>query len=125
MKYFKIFVLSVVITCSTLVTAYADEFIFTAPPREKATDGDAMYGPIADFLTKKTSHSFVYKHPGNWLSYMKGMREGDYDLAFDGPHFVSWRVAALQHTPLVRLPGKLVFVVISRKDNAKIAKLQD
>jgi ABC-type phosphate/phosphonate transport system substrate-binding protein len=84
-----------------------------------------LYGPIADFLSASTNHTFKYKHPDNWLSYMKGMRMGDYDMAFDGPHFVSWRVAALQHTPLVRLPGKLEFVVISRKDNAKVTKLKD
>jgi len=84
-----------------------------------------MYGPIADFLSAKTGHTFTYKHPDNWLSYMKEMRMGEYDLAFDGPHFVSWRIAALQHTPLVRLPGKLEFVVISRKDNAKVTKIQD
>jgi len=125
MKFIKVFVSSLVLVCSALATAHADEFVFTAPPREKPAEGKAMYGPIADFLSAKTGHTFVYKHPDNWLSYMKEMRMGEYDLAFDGPHFVSWRVAALQHTPLVRLPGKLVFVVISRKDNAKVTKLQD
>lgn len=110
---------------TTMITANADEFIFTAPPREKPAQGMELYGPIADFLSAHTGHTFKYKHPDNWLSYMKGMRMGEYDLVFDGPHFVSWRVAALQHTPLVRLPGKLQFVVIARKDNAKVTKLQD
>ncbi len=125
MKFIKILVSSLLIASSGLTTAQAGEFLFTSPPREKPAEGKAMYGPIADFLTRKTNHTFTYKHPDNWLSYMKGMRLGKYDLVFDGPHFVSWRVAALQHTPLVRLPGKLAFVVISRKDNAKITKLQD
>ncbi len=125
MKFMKLSLLSFLVAISILATAQAETFLLTAPPREKPADGKAMYGPIADYLSAKTGHTFTYRHPDNWLSYMKGMRMGEYDLAFDGPHFVSWRVAALQHTPLVRLPGKLVFVVISRKDNTKISKLQD
>ncbi len=125
MNIYRVFITTFLLVASALIAAHADEFIFTSPPREKPAEGKAMYGPIADFLTRKTNHTFTYKHPDNWLSYMKGMRMGEYDLAFDGPHFVSWRVAALQHTPLVRLPGKLVFVVISRKDNAKAATLKE
>jgi hypothetical protein len=56
---------------------------------------------------------------------MKGMREDKYDLVFDGPHFVSWRVSELNHTPLVKLPGQLSFVVIARKDNPKVMTLDD
>ncbi len=125
MKILILLFSSLVILFSTLSSAYADEFVFTSPPREKPAEGKAMYGSIANFLSAKTGHTFTYKHPDNWLSYMKGMRMGDYDLIFDGPHFVSWRQAALHHTPLVRLPGKLVFVVISRKDNVKAIKLKD
>ncbi|GMT41229.1 MAG: hypothetical protein IEMM0001_1964 [bacterium] len=125
MKYIKVLVLVLIFAISGLATAQADEYIFTSPAREKPAEGKAMYGPIADFLTSKTGHTFTYKYPDNMLSYMKGVRMGEYDLVFDGPHFVSWRVTALQHTPLVRLPGKLVFVVISRKDNAKVTKLVD
>jgi ABC-type phosphate/phosphonate transport system substrate-binding protein len=125
MNFVKGLMASLVLVCSMLAAAQADEYVFTAPPREKPVQGKELYGPIADFLTAKTGHTFTYKHPDNWLSYMKDMRMDKFDLVFDGPHFVSWRVAALEHTPLVRLPGKLEFVIISRKDNAKVSKLND
>ncbi len=125
MKISSLVLTGLILSTTSMLTANADDFIFTAPPREKPNAGAALYGPIADYLTATTNHTFTYKHPDNWLSYMKGMRMGEYDMAFDGPHFVSWRVAAVEHTPLVRLPGKLEFVVISRKDNANINKLQD
>ncbi len=110
---------------SGMLTAHADEYVFTAPPREKPAEGKLLYGPIADYLTATTGQKFTYKHPDNWLSYMKDMRMGKYDMVFDGPHFVSWRVAAAHHTPLVRIPGKLEFVVVSRLDNKQISKLKD
>lgn len=125
MKITHLVLASLILSTASILVAKADDFVFTAPPREKPAEGALLYGPIADFLTATTNHTFTYKHPDNWLSYMKGMRMGEYDMAFDGPHFVSWRVAAVQHTPLVRLPGKLEFVVISRKDNADINELQD
>ena len=125
MKITHLVLASLILSAASMLVAKADGFVFTAPPREKPAAGDLLYGPIADFLTETTNHTFTYKHPDNWLSYMKGMRMGEYDVAFDGPHFVSWRVAAVEHTPLVRLPGKLEFVVISRKDNGDINELRD
>lgn len=105
--------------------AVAEPLIFTSPPRETPAKGQEDYGPIADYLSKSTGREFVYRHPKNWLSYMKDMQTGKYDLVFDGPHFVSWRVAKLNHTPLVRLPGALEFVVITKKDNGKIQEMND
>ena len=53
------------------------------------------------------------------------MRKGAYDLVFDGPHFVSWRMAHLKHVPLAKLPGNLAFVVVVRKDNKSINEIKD
>ena len=125
LKIITMLLTGIMLVATTITTASAAEYIFTAPPREKAKEGKELYGPIAQFLSDTTGHTFTYKHPDNWLSYMKAMRMGEYDVVFDGPHLVSWRVAALQHTPLVRLPGKLEFVVISRKDNEHVKKLED
>jgi hypothetical protein len=44
---------------------------------------------------------------------------------FDGPHFVSWRMAKLQHVPLVKFPGNLVFVVAVKKSSARVNSLKD
>jgi ABC-type phosphate/phosphonate transport system substrate-binding protein len=102
-----------------------DVYVFSAHPHETAEDGQKDYDPIAELLTKATSKRFIYRHSNNWPSYIKDMRSGKFDLIFDGPHFVSWRVAKLGHTPLVRLPGKLDFVIVSRKNDEVVFDLTD
>ncbi len=102
-----------------------ETYVFSASPRETAADGRRDYGPIAELLTKATGSRFTYRHSNNWLSYMQDMRNGAYDLLFDGPHFVSWRVASLGHSPLVRLPGKLDFVIVARNNDEVVFDLTD
>lgn len=113
-----------VLVCWPLL-GLAETFVFTAPPRETPERGQADYGPIAEYLSSATGAEIVYQHSNNWLSYMKDMQKAKYDLIFDGPHFVSWRVERLNHTPLVRLPGGLDFVVVSRTDDPRIVRLED
>ncbi len=102
-----------------------ETYVFSAPPGETAEDGQKDYGPIAEFLTKATGRRFIYRHPNNWLSYMKDMRTDKYDLIFDGPHFVSWRVTRLGHTPLVRVQGTLNFVIVARNNDEVVFNLTD
>ncbi len=106
------------------VPAWA-ELVFTAPPRESVAKANAVYKPIADFLTKVIGEKVVYKNSDNWLSYQSEMRKGTYDIVFDGPAFVGWRMAKLGHLPLVKLPGNLSFVTVVKSDNTKITELKD
>lgn len=106
-------------------TTVAEPYVLSAPPRESADRGRQVYGPIAKYLSLTTGKPFVYRHPGNWLAYMKDMQSGAFDLVFDEPHFVGWRMEHLDHTPLARLPGSLDFVVIARDDDAHIIRLSD
>ena len=115
--------LSAVFLSSTAVAE--EEYIFSAPPRETGENETEVYQPVADYLSKATGKKIVYRHSDNWLSYQDGMRKGAYDLVFDGPHFVSWRMARLKHVPLVKLPGNLAFVVVVRKDNKHINNVKD
>ncbi len=103
---------------SPIGAAYAKDLVFSAPPRETADKGQEIYGPIADELSKVLGRKVVYKHPGNWLTYQFDMQKDKYDIVFDGPHFVSWRMAAHQHEPLVKLPGQIKFYVVVREDSA-------
>ena len=106
--------------------ATAQDYVFTAPPRDVGSgDENAVYGPVAAYLSAATGKKIVYEHSDNWLSYQDNMRKGKYDLMFDGPHFLSWRMAKLQHEPLAKLPGKLIFVVVAKKDNDKVQTLKD
>lgn len=91
------------------------DLVFSAPPRESQSGGADSYAPLAQYLSKVTGQKVVYKYSDNWLSYQKEMQKGTYDLVFDGPHFVGWRMARLKHVPLVKFPGNLTFVVIVKQ----------
>ena len=100
------------------------QYVFSAPPRENAQAAAEIYGPIADYLSRVTGKTVVYRHPGNWIGYQSDMRKGEYDLVFDGPHLNAWRAANLQHNILVKAPGDHTFVVAVRKNDDKIRELK-
>ncbi len=97
--------------------AFAKDLILTAPPRENPAVGNKQYGPIAAHLTRLLGKRVAYQHPGNWLSYQRDMRADKYDIIFDGPHFIAWRMAHLGHETLIRLPGSLIFYLVVKADS--------
>ena len=118
-------------TCSFLAlllaapAAIAKDLVLTAPPRESEQKAREIFQPIADYLTRTLGRPVVYKFSDNWLSYQSEMQKDLFDIVFDGPHFNSYRMTRHQHTPLVKLPGKFVFVIIAKKENDRINKLED
>lgn len=110
---------------STHLAAQAEGLILTSPPRETPDKGQKMYGPIADYLTKALGVRVTYQHPGNWLQYQRDMRNDKYDIVFDGPHFIAWRVAHLGHEAIIKLPGKLQFMLVYEKGGATYTKTDD
>lgn len=74
--------------------------------------GAELYGPLAEHLSELIGEQVSYKYPKNWLQYQRELRKGVYDIVFDGPQFISWRMANLNHQVLVKLPGSLQFVII-------------
>lgn len=107
------------------LSAQAEGLVLSAPPRESAEKGMKMYGPIAEHLTQVLGVKVEYVHPGNWLNYQREMRNDKYDIVFDGPHFIAWRVAHLGHEALVKLPGKLQFMLVYDKNGEKFSHPDD
>ncbi|MGD8498488.1 MAG: PhnD/SsuA/transferrin family substrate-binding protein [Chromatiales bacterium] len=101
------------------------QLILSAPPRETPEAGERIYGPLARQLSELLGQPVVYEHPKAWQTYSFQMRRGRYDIVFDGPHFGAWRMAHIDHVPLVKLPGSLVFVVITKADNDAVKTLDD
>lgn len=100
------------------------ELVLTSPPRESAANGLKQYGPIAEKLTQVLGEKVTYQHPKGWLYYQRDMRKDKYDIIFDGPHFVSWRIKKFDHTPVAKLPGKLSFVLITEKGMTGLKDLE-
>lgn len=84
-----------------------------------------MYGPLAAHLSKTLGVQVTYKHPGNWLKYQRDMRNGKYDIVFDGPHFIAWRVAHLGHEAIIKLPDKLQFMLVYEKGGEEYTQPDD
>jgi len=101
------------------------DYLFTAPPRENLQKGIEMYQPIADYLSQSTGQKFIYRHPTDWASYSRSIQNNEYDLVFDGPHFVSWRIKYAQHNVLAKLPQLHVWRIITRSDAKNINNLGD
>lgn len=116
-----VFLFLAIVTAFTYLIPQSAEadYVFSAPPRESLEDGEKFYGPIANALSALLGVPVTYKHPGGWMKYTLGMRAGQYDIVFDGPHFVAWRMKHVGHIPLVRLDGKLQFYVMAKKSDLK------
>ena len=91
------------------------ELILTSPPRENAAAGLAQYGPLAEYLSEVLGEKVVYEQSKGWLFYQRDMRNDKFDIIFDGPHFMSWRMKQFNHTLAAKLPGKLGFIVVTPK----------
>ena len=113
------------IACASLipVSAFAD-FVLTAPPRETPEAGKAIYAPLAEYLTKFLGEPVIYEHPIDWKHYEKKMKNDEYDFVFDGPHFAAWRIESKLASPLVKLPGSLRFVLVTKKSNNGINEIK-
>lgn len=103
----------------------SSDYLFTAPPRETPERGVEIYKPIADYLSKATGERFTYRHPQSWSEYSRGMQNKEYDLVFDGPHFVSWRLQYIDHDVLAKLPQLLTWRVLTKIDNNSVKSLDD
>ena len=109
---------------SAATTPDEQALVLSAPPRESAEEGANRFGPIAEYLTQALGRKVIYRHPGTWGGYQSDMQRGDYDLVFDGPHFVSWRIEKLRHHVLVKLPGEFRYIGFVRADNTRIKDIE-
>lgn len=101
------------------------DLVLSAPPRESAEEARRTYEPLAKFFTEMIGEQVIFVQPRDWLEYATEMRNGKYDILFDGPHFAAWRIKHLRHVSLVKLPGTMDFVVLARADDPRINKLRD
>lgn len=90
--------------------------VLASPPRETPEEGELIYRPIAEYLSKVTGKRVVYKHPRTWGVYRTEMLNGGYDIVFDGGHFAGYRALMLNHNVVAKVPAPQQFVVIVRKN---------
>ena len=118
-------ILGLIMLISGYTNSARADYTFAAPPRESREKGIEIYKPIADFLSKQIGETFIYRHPGNWTEYSRAMQNEEYDLVFDGPHFVSWRIKNINHDVAIKLPQLHIWRVIVRSDNNNVNSMDD
>jgi len=102
----------------------SDALVFSTAPTQPPELTRQLYQPLVDYLSRETSRKIVLKPAKNFLEYSRAMQKGEYDIIFDGPHFVGWRVAKHKHKVVAKLPGSIRLVVVGR-DDARITGYED
>ena len=115
---------SFLMAVSALTVQASDTLVFSTAPTQSPEMTRQLYQPLVDYLARETGRKIVLKPTRNFLEYSHGMQKGEYDIVFDGPHFVGWRVAKFKHKVVAKLPGSIRYVVVSR-DDAHIVDYKD
>lgn len=100
------------------------ELVLSSAPRDTKENEEAIFKPITDLMSKVSGQTVRFQHGDSFLVYQSEMRKGNYDIVFDGPHFVGWRMVKLSHIPMVKFPGNLVFAAVTARKQEKITNLK-
>jgi ABC-type phosphate/phosphonate transport system substrate-binding protein len=123
-KYISRFIYFIMLAGAYQPVALSD-YVFTAPPRESKEESIEIYQPVADFFTKAIGEKFVFRNQDSWSEYTIAMKNQEYDVAFDGAHFVSWRIKYINHEILAKLPDLLIWRLVALKGSTGINTLDD
>ncbi|KPJ90508.1 MAG: hypothetical protein AMJ53_13395 [Gammaproteobacteria bacterium SG8_11] len=107
------------------MTPLKADIIFTVPPQYSEETAREIYGPLIRYLELIIGETVVFEYPSDWREYSKNMRDDHYDIVFDAPHFSSWRMKNIEHEAVVRLPGKLGYVLVTNQEEQYINSLRD
>lgn len=111
-------VIGACLLCMGLPLQAKEEIVFATAPTQPEAETRKLYTPLLQHLSEFTGKKFVLKTAKNFVEYSNKMRAGEYDMIFDGPHFVGWRMERMGHVPLARFPGEIRIVVAGHTDSA-------
>lgn len=100
--------------------------VLSIAPNLDEQEYKALYQPIADELTEILQEEVRLDYSGDWLTFSKRMRRGDFDLVIDGPHFIAWRLQPINlgHRGLAQLAGIESYSLVTSKDSNR-QRLED
>lgn len=100
------------------VASFAREaIIFATPPTQSTELTIKRYAPLAKYLSKKIGRPVKLVPADNFIEYSQNLLDNKYDLIFDGPQFIGWRIGKYNHQALAKLPKKLSYAIVVRADN--------
>lgn len=116
--YLRFTVAFLLLFAATVQAADENVIVFSASPTHTRSETIRLYTPLMNFLSKATGKKFEIDPAANFIEYSVRMRLGKYDMLFDGSHLAGWRMANMDHTPIVRLPGDIRIVVVADRDSS-------
>ncbi len=93
-----------------------DLLTFSTPPTQTAESTRYLYQPIVDYIARVTGKKVKLLIADNFIEYSQALLDDKYDIVFDGPQFIGWRIKKRNHQALAKLPRKLNFLVFVRED---------
>ncbi len=106
--------------------AAAADLVLSTQPRGPRAEVDKPFDELAAYLGRIVGTPVRYRYIDDWLSYATEMQKGYFDIVFDGPAFVSWRMRSQGHEVLVKVAGaKIQHHVVVKKENATIKSMND
>jgi ABC-type phosphate/phosphonate transport system substrate-binding protein len=103
------------VLASHAAVADNSQLVFSTPPTQSPETTLKNYQPLVDYLSKSIGQKIVITPAKNFQEYTKNMREGNYDILLDGPHFIKWRIDHQHNVVVAKQPGELHFVVVVNK----------
>lgn len=104
------------VASSALRAEDPEKIVFATAPTHSEEETRRLYTPLLRYLSEAIGKEFVLETASNFIEYSVRMRLGKYDMIFDGPHLVGWRMDNLDHTPIVRFPGTIRIVVAAKEE---------
>lgn len=90
-------------------------WLFGIAPRQ-AQEAHTM-APLARLITQAAGHAIRVWHPsGSWFVYASDVANGRFALTWDGAIFTGWRDKYRGYHPIVRLSGRMRFLVVAPHD---------
>ena len=72
------------------------------------------FQPLADYLSAATGEQVVLKTAYDYADFWSMMKDGKhYDLIFDGPFYVDYRIKHQNHVPLAKVPGLVSYSLVA------------
>jgi ABC-type phosphate/phosphonate transport system substrate-binding protein len=117
--------ITVIALAAFFATNLQAAFVFSAPPKSNNMQEQTSYGPLIKYIEEVIGETVVYDRPEGWEEYSHKMRNGQYDIILDAPHFTSWRIENINHEPIARLPGELRYTMLVNKTSTRLNKIRD
>ncbi len=103
----------------------AAALVFSSAPRNHLGDNDKALQSLVSYLEEVLGEQVVFDRPANWSDYTRKMRNGQYDIVFDEPHFSAWRINHIEHEPVARVPGTLGYKLIVNRGAVELNNIRD